>query len=62
MQSCLFSPALLEIEREIKLSGQRAALFGHIGDGNVHSNVYFTPIDKKGIKEVMKLQERIGNI
>ncbi len=56
------APALLEIEHEIKLSGQRAALFGHIGDGNIHSNVYFTPIDKKGIREVMKLQERIGRI
>jgi len=56
------APALLEIEREIKNSGQRVALFGHIGDGNIHSNVYFTPIDKKGIREVMKLQERIGRI
>ncbi len=56
------APALLEIGREIKSSGQRVALFGHIGDGNIHSNIYFTPIDKKGIKEVMKLQERIGRI
>jgi glycolate oxidase len=56
------APALLEMEHEIRSSGQRVALFGHIGDGNIHSNVYFTPIDKKGIKKVMKLQERIGRI
>ena len=56
------APALLEIEHEIKSSGQRVTLFGHIGDGNIHSNVYFTPIDKKGINKVMKLQERIGRI
>ena len=56
------APALLEIEREIKHSGQRVALFGHIGDGNIHSNVYFTPINKNGIRKVMKLQESIGRI
>ncbi len=54
--------SLKEMERAIKKSGERVALFGHIGDGNIHSNVYFVPGNSEGIKKVMVLQEKFGMI
>ena len=53
---------LSAMENEIKRSGERVALFGHIGDGNIHSNVYFVPGSTNSIGKVMELQERLGLI
>ena len=54
--------AMFEIERAIKKSGLRVVLFGHIGDGNIHSNIFADSKNAAFMRRVDRLQVRVGNI
>ncbi len=52
--------ALYRMEKALRRSGIEAALFGHIGDGNVHANMIADPGTEKEILD--RLQEEFGRI
>ena len=54
--------ALKEINDKIIESGFRATLFGHIGDGNIHANIFVNPKDKKMMEGVFNLLNNLGEI
>ncbi|GGM68492.1 FAD-binding oxidoreductase [Thermogymnomonas acidicola] len=54
--------ALRRIRDLIRERGFRASLFGHIGDGNIHINLYADPGKREVMEEVDRLQLEIGRI
>ncbi len=53
--------AMDEIEKKIKENKLKVTLFGHIGDGNIHANI-FVDNDEKGLKKVNKFQMDIAKV
>ncbi len=54
--------ALKEMDEKIRSSGFRATLFGHIGDGNIHANIFVNPKDRTMMENVFRLLFDLGLI
>ena len=54
--------ALKSIEKKGYDHGLKVALFGHIGDGNIHCNIYADVAKQEVMKEVDAFQVEIGEI
>lgn len=54
--------ALIEIERAIESHLLKVALFGHIGDGNIHANIFADVSNKEKMDQVEDFQMEIGRI
>ncbi len=54
--------ALRESEEKLKEDGVRAALFGHIADGNIHANIFADTGNEDQMKKVDRFQEDFGKI
>jgi glycolate oxidase len=54
--------ALSRIEEESRREKIKASLFGHIGDGNIHANVFYNSNDKNSLKGAQDFLMTIGNI
>ena len=53
--------AMKEIEKCVDDSKMKATLFGHIGDGNIHANIFMDNTEK-GRKKMEKLQMNIAKV
>ncbi len=58
----MLSGALTECEAAAREFNLRVALFGHVGDGNIHANIYADPSDPVMWERVLKYQHRLGDI
>jgi glycolate oxidase len=56
------SKALETIESLIKETGLKTALFGHIGDGNIHANVFTDLYDQEKMRKTNTFLDRFGEI
>jgi glycolate oxidase len=56
------SSAMREMRDIIDRSGIKAILFGHIGDGNIHGNIFASPGSEEDRKKVEKLQLDLGMV
>ncbi|MDA8056327.1 MAG: FAD-binding oxidoreductase [Thermoplasmatales archaeon] len=56
------SNALLDIRNLVGKYGFKVALFGHIGDGNIHANIIVNPSDAKEMERVSALMNELGRI
>ncbi|MCL5732520.1 MAG: dehydrogenase, partial [Candidatus Thermoplasmatota archaeon] len=54
--------ALKESEEKLKEDGVRAALFGHIADGNIHANIFADTGNAEQMKKVDRFQMDLGKI
>ncbi len=54
--------ALSRIEGESERQNIKASLFGHIGDGNIHANVFYNSNDENSLKGAQDFLMTIGNI
>ncbi len=54
--------ALNEIERAIEKHGIFVSIFGHIGDGNIHANIFSNPADVENMRRVDNFQMELGRI
>ena len=54
--------ALQEAAQKLEEHNVRAALFGHIADGNIHANIYADMADKKNMKDVEDFQKDLAII
>ncbi|HLH86511.1 MAG TPA: FAD-binding oxidoreductase [Thermoplasmataceae archaeon] len=54
--------ALEQSEAKLKEHGIKAALFGHIADGNIHANIYADLADQDEMQRVDRFQEDFANI
>jgi glycolate oxidase len=59
--SSQLADSLMEIEKCIKNDGLKATLFGHIGDGNIHANI-FMDNNEDGRSKMEKLQMDIAKV
>jgi glycolate oxidase len=59
--SSQLADSLEEIDEYVKKDGIKATLFGHIGDGNIHANI-FMDNNKEGLKKMEKLQMDIAGV
>ena len=53
--------AMKEMEEKVKENKLKVTLFGHIGDGNIHANI-FADSNETGLKKVAKFQMDIAKI
>ncbi len=53
--------AMKEIEKKVRENKLKVTLFGHIGDGNIHANI-FADSNETGLKKVAKFQMDIAKI
>ena len=53
--------AMTEIEKCVRDDGVKATLFGHIGDGNIHANIFMDNTEQ-GRKNMEKLQMDIAKV
>ena len=56
------SSAMREMRDIIDRSGIKAILFGHIGDGNIHGNIFASPGSEEDRTKVEKLQLDLGMV
>lgn len=54
--------AMREIRETIDRSGIKAILFGHIGDGNIHGNIFVSPGSMDEERRIGELQLELGGI
>jgi glycolate oxidase len=54
--------ALKESEEKLKEDGVRAALFGHIADGNIHANIFADTGNVEQMKNVDRFQMDLGKV
>jgi len=59
--SSQLAEALTEIDGFVKKDGLKATLFGHIGDGNIHANIFMDNTDE-GREKMAKLQMDIARV
>ncbi len=54
--------ALREASAKLKEHNVKAALFGHIADGNIHANIYADLADEKNMSDVEAFQKDLAMI
>lgn len=54
--------AVHDVERLVRTSRLKVVTFGHMGEGNIHLNVFVDMKDKSAAKEAGSLMDRFGNI
>ena len=59
--SSQLADSLEEIEEYVKKDGIKTTLFGHIGDGNIHANMFMDNTEE-GRKKMEKLQMDIAKV
>ncbi|MCL5407925.1 MAG: dehydrogenase, partial [Candidatus Thermoplasmatota archaeon] len=56
-------PATLkEVKESMESFAIRAAIFGHIGDGNIHANIFVDLSSKEKVESVERFQKELGMI
>ncbi|MFP3257377.1 MAG: FAD-linked oxidase C-terminal domain-containing protein [Candidatus Nanopusillus acidilobi] len=53
---------LKEVEIKIKESNKLAPMLGHVGDGNIHADIFTDISDSEDLKKAIELNEQIGLI
>lgn len=54
--------ALTEIQRAIEKSGLKVSIFGHIGDGNIHANIFTDTRNEEQLRKANDFQMELGKI